>query len=955
MGTSMHEANMGVIICQYCDMIIDTFESEKVTTYYGVCGQLKCSHTKSKQGETAMSLKRVLHFKEGNAGMKSLLGGKGANLAEMTNAGLPVPPGFTITTDACRAYYAAGRVLPQGLIGEIRAALQQIERRQGQLFGGSADPLLLSVRSGSVHSMPGMMDTILNLGLNDKTVEALAQATGNRRFAYDCYRRLIQMFGNVVFDVESIHFEKLLHRLKQEWSIREDKDLPATAWFELIETYKQLIMDKTNKEFPQDVYVQLELAVEAVFRSWNNQRAVVYRKAYSIPDDQGTAVNIQVMVFGNKGEDCGTGVLFTRNPSTGGKELYGEYLTNAQGEDVVAGVRTPLPIAKLEMEMPNVYKQLVQTAERLEAHYRDMQDIEFTVENGKLFILQTRNGKRTPQAAVKLAVHFVKEGILRREDAIMRIEVEHLNQLLHRAIDESARQNVLAQGLPASPGAATGQVVFDADKAEEWGRAGKRIILVSTETSPEHIHGVIAAEGVLTSRGGMTSHAAVVTRGMGKPCVCGCEEVSIDEEALTFTAGGITVREGDWLTLDGLTGRVIAGTVTLKEPEMSNELQELLQWADEIRALNVRTNADTPADAAKARSFGAEGIGLCRTEHMFMSAERLPVVQGMILADSREERMQALERLLPMQQSDFEGIFAAMDGFPVTIRLLDPPLHEFLPNLEELVVKQQQLALEQQLRFAPSKKEAVEKQRHDALIRKVRNLQEVNPMLGQRGCRLGIVFPEIYEMQAVAIFRAAMNCRNKGIKVIPEIMIPLVGHANEIKSMRALIDRVAEEVLDSDKHLLDYKVGTMIEVPRAALTAGQIAAHADFFSFGTNDLTQMTFGYSRDDAEGKFLNHYVDHHILPKNPFQVLDNEGVGLLIDWAVNKGRAVKSKLKTGICGEHGGDKESIFFCHQLGLDYVSCSPFRVPLARIASAQAFIVERNLNCKTAPSQMNVS
>jgi pyruvate,orthophosphate dikinase len=881
-----------------------------------------------------MNGKRVLHFQEGNAGMKTLLGGKGANLAEMTNAGLPVPPGFTVTTEACRAYYANGRALPGGLFDEIKMALKQVETRKGQMFGGNENPLLVSVRSGSVNSMPGMMDTILNLGLNDETVQIVAYHTGNPRFAYDCYRRLIQMFGNVVFDIEGMHFERELHHLKQAHGYQEDKDVPVEDWIKLIAVYKELIVRKAKQSFPQDVYTQLELAVEAVFRSWNNQRAIVYRKAYHIPESQGTAVNIQSMVFGNMGEDCGTGVLFTRNPSTGEKVLYGEYLTNAQGEDVVAGVRTPLPMLKLKQEMPEVYKQLVQTAAKLEAHNKDMQDIEFTVEKGELYILQTRNGKRTAQAAVKLAVHFVKEGILTRADALQRIEVEHLDQLLHRAIDEGAKLDVLATGLPASPGAATGQAVFDADTAEAWARAGKRVVLVSTETSPEDIHGVIAAEGVLTSRGGMTSHAAVVARGMGKPCVCGCEEVRIDEDALSFTAGGVTVREGDWITLDGSTGRVISGVVTLKEPEMSVELDELLRWADEVRALKVLTNADTPEDAAKARTFGAEGIGLCRTEHMFMSADRLPVVQEMILADSLEARNHALERLLPMQQNDFEGIFAAMDGFPVTIRLLDPPLHEFVPKLEELLLKQEQLKWQAPSASAAASTEA--KQALDALIRKVRNLQEMNPMLGQRGCRLGIVFPEIYEMQAVAIFRAVHNCLAKGIHVIPEIMIPLVGHANELKFMRSLVDRAAEEVLGSAIQHIPYKVGTMIEVPRAALTAGQIAAHADFFSFGTNDLTQMTFGYSRDDAEGKFLAHYVDHSILPSNPFQVLDTEGVGQLIQIAVDKGRASKPALKTGICGEHGGDKESIFFCHQEGLNYVSCSPFRVPLARIAAAQA-------------------
>ncbi|GKU79975.1 pyruvate, phosphate dikinase [Paenibacillus sp. L3-i20] len=878
-----------------------------------------------------MTQSRVMHFEEGNAGLKLLLGGKGANLAEMTNAGLPVPPGFTLTTEACREYYGAGKTLPNGLMDEVQSALSQVEERKGQQFGGSDNPLLVSVRSGSVSSMPGMMDTILNLGLNDRTVEALAEQTGNPRFAYDCYRRLIQMFGNVVFDIEGIYFEKLLHSKKNSLSIEEDKDLPVEAWKELIESYKELIVRKAKQQFPQDVNKQLELAVEAVFRSWNNHRAIVYRKAYNIPDHQGTAVNIQSMVFGNMGDDCGTGVLFTRNPSTGEKVLYGEYLINAQGEDVVAGVRTPLPIAQLEREMPDIYKQLAETAARLEVHYRDMQDIEFTVENGTLFILQTRNGKRTAQAAVKLAVNLANESILTREEALSRIEVEHLDKLLHRAIDEDAKLDVLAVGLPASPGAATGQIVFDADKAEEWAREGKKVVLVSMETSPEDIHGVIAAEGVLTSRGGMTSHAAVVARGMGKPCVCGCEEVRIDKEAGLFVAGSVTVNEGDWITLDGSTGRVILGGVTLKEPEITVELEELLEWADDIRDLAVRTNADTPEDALKAREFGAEGIGLCRTEHMFMSADRLPVVQAMILADTKEERELALEQLLPMQQSDFEGIFTAMNGFPVTIRLLDPPLHEFLPHLEELIVKQLTMT-----HGGINEGNSREKQQLDILIRKVRNLHEMNPMLGQRGCRLGILFPEIYEMQAIAIFRAVLNCQNNGVVVIPEIMIPLVGHVNELKIMRELVERAADTVFGTNKEEQSYKIGTMIEVPRAALTADKIAEHADFFSFGTNDLTQMTFGYSRDDAEGKFLSHYVDHELLRNNPFQVLDTEGVGLLVEMAVEKGRSTKPTLKTGICGEHGGDKESIFFCHETGLDYVSCSPYRVPLARIAAAQA-------------------
>ncbi len=881
-----------------------------------------------------MNVKRVLHFYEGNAGMRSLLGGKGANLAEMTRANLPVPPGFTITTDACRAYYNNQGQLPEGLFEEIYEALSVIEVKKNQKFGNLKNPLLISVRSGSITSMPGMMDTILNLGLNDHTVVALADITQNPRFAYDCYRRFIQMFGNVVYDVESVHFENVLHQMKKNNSFLQDRDVTAEAWIDLIEQYKKLINQHAHIAFPQDVHEQLRSAVEAVFRSWNNQRAIVYRKVYNIPDEQGTAVNIQSMVFGNMGEDCGTGVLFTRNPSTGEKQLYGEYLMNAQGEDVVAGVRTPLPINMLEEEMPSIYAQLSTTAEQLERHYKDMQDIEFTVEQGRLFILQTRNGKRTAQAAIKVAVDFVQENIISKEDALLRIEVEHLDQLLHRAIDSEAQLDVIAKGLPASPGAATGQVVFDADTAADWSRAGKKIILVSSETSPDDIHGVIASQGILTSRGGMTSHAAVVARGMGKPCVCGCEEINIDNIDRCFSLllkdsdsieNTRIIKEGDWITLDGSTGRVIHGTVILKEPEMTAELALLLQFADEIRSLRILTNADNPADARKARQFGAEGIGLCRTEHMFMTPDRVPVVQRMILADNYKDRQEALQLLLPMQQNDFEGIFVAMEGFPVNIRLLDPPLHEFLPDLEQLTVRH---------RGSEGKDEEIER-----MIRKVRALHEMNPMLGQRGCRLGIVLPDIYEMQVKAIFRAILICTQNGILVQPEIMIPLVGHVNELIILRELVDRVAAEVLGDSLHLISYKVGTMIEVPRAALTAGQIAEHADYFSFGTNDLTQMTFGYSRDDAEEKFLTHYVDNNILPNNPFQVLDRDGVGQLIEMAVTRGRTIKPNLKVGVCGEHGGDQQSIQFCQSIGLDYVSCSPYRIPMARVAAAQARLI----------------
>lgn len=884
-----------------------------------------------------MVKKLVMDFHEGSAEMKSLLGGKGANLAEMTRQGLPVPPGFTITTDACRSYYQEEGKLPVGLLEEVGSAMKRLEGAKNQSFGGvESTPLLVSVRSGSVHSMPGMMDTILNLGLNDQTVEVLARSAGKPAFAFDCYRRFIQMFGEVVYGIESIYFEQLFHSIKQESDVDSLDDLAEADWLTLIHQYKKVFSTHGGRAFPQDVYEQLELAINAVFRSWNNSRAIVYRKAHRIPDNLGTAVNIQAMVFGNLGDDCGTGVVFTRNPSTGEKGLFGEYLINAQGEDVVAGIRTPLPVSELERSQPETFRQLLATCEQLERHYRDMQDIEFTVENRKLYLLQTRNGKRTAQASVKIAVDLVHEGILSRSESLQRIETGHLDQLLHRTIDSQATLDVLAKGLPASPGAATGAAVFDADKAEQWARSGKKVILIRMETNPDDIHGVIAAEGVLTSRGGMTSHAAVVARGMGKPCVCGCEEIRIEQDA--FTANGQTIREGEWLSIDGATGRVLRGTVPLTEPEMSSELLELLQWADEIRELQIYTNADNPADARKAKEFGAEGIGLCRTEHMFMSAERAPVVQAMILAETVEERSEFLKQLLPMQQNDFEGLYRVMDGLPVTIRLLDPPLHEFLPDLEQLQERLTSLDVALSTGNNEDNFNTQEKDELERLIRKVKRLHEANPMLGQRGCRLGIVLPEIYEMQVEAIFRAALVCLDEGIEVAPEIMIPLVGHPRELEIMKNMVSRQAERLLKDAGKEVAYKVGTMIEVPRAALLSDQIANHADFFSFGTNDLTQMTFGYSRDDAEGKFLTHYVENGILPDNPFEVLDTEGVGQLIEMSVSKGRMVKPKLKTGICGEHGGEKRSIFFCHSTGLDYVSCSPYRVPVARLAAAQAAV-----------------
>jgi len=880
-----------------------------------------------------MDSKQVFRFQEGNAQMKSILGGKGAHLAEMTTSGLPVPPGFTITTAACLSYFKSGDGLSEKLWEETLRALESLESERGQRLGDPANPLLVSVRSGAVSSMPGMMDTILNLGLNDETVQGLARQTGSDRFAYDCYRRLLQMFGNVVLGIQGHHFEKIFHQLKQKEGVTQDQDVSIDGLRLLIPDFKKCIQAHAGRAFPDNVQEQLSLAIEAVFQSWNNPRAQIYRKINGIPDSQGTAVNIQSMVFGNLGTDCGTGVVFTRNPSTGASELFGEYLINAQGEDVVAGARTPQPVASLKNEMPKVYEELVGVANRLERHYKDMQDIEFTVEKGRLFILQTRNGKRNAQAAVTIAVNLVKEGILTREEALLRIEASHLDRLLHRGIDENAVTEVWTTGLPASPGAAVGQVAFDANVAMEWSQAGKKVILARPETTPEDIQGVLVSEGIVTCRGGMTSHAAVVARGMGKPCVCGCEEVKIDEERRQMSVGPRIVKEGDWVTIEGASGRILIGEIPLREPEISEELSQVLEWADSIRKLKVRANADNPRDAKAAKKFGAQGIGLCRTEHMFFSADRLPVVQRMILAEDGEERGAALEQLLPMQRADFEEMLGEMNGLPVTIRLLDPPLHEFLPKERELRKKLDELRHDSGTGNDKERKAVL------AMIRKLHDLEEVNPMLGQRGCRLGIVYPEIYEMQVIAIFQAALSCMNRGIKTDLEIMVPLVGHVNELIALRTMIDNAAKRILgEANERTLSYRVGTMIEVPRAALTAGQIAPYADFFSFGTNDLTQMTYGYSRDDAEGKFLTHYQDRKILPNNPFQVLDPDGVGLLIEWAVTSGKSAKPGIKTGICGEHGGDKESIFFCHRSGLDYVSCSPFRLPLARIAAAQAAI-----------------
>ncbi|WP_309119176.1 pyruvate, phosphate dikinase [Paenibacillus sp.] len=873
----------------------------------------------------------IVHFHEGDRTMKTLLGGKGANLAEMTKLGLPIPPGFTVTTEACRSFYEGGMRMPDGLFDEIVAALAHLEERKGMKFGHAERPLLVSVRSGSVTSMPGMMDTILNLGLNDESVQGLARQTGNAAFASDSYRRFIQMYGNVVLGIPTNDFEKIVKKEKEMRGAEKDQDVTHEAWTAVIEQYKRLVLERTGAAFPQDVREQLEQAVKAVFASWNNARAKVYRKAYGIPDDQGTAVNVQAMVFGNLGEGSGTGVLFSRNPSTGEQALYGEYLLNAQGEDVVAGVRTPKRIEELAGDLPDVHERLRDVANRLERHYKDMQDIEFTVEQGELYVLQTRNGKRTAQAAVKIAVDLMNEGLLSGEEAVQRIEPMHLDRLLHPSIRESSDMVVAATGLPASPGAATGVVVLDADRSVQWRADGRRVILVTQETTPEDIHGVIASEGVLTSRGGMTSHAAVVARGMGKPCVCGCESVTVDLEARAIRIGAVVVREGEWISIDGATGRVILGKADIREPEMTEELAELLRTADGIRTMKIYANADNPHDAAIARHFGAEGIGLCRTEHMFMSGSRLAVFRDMILAECSTERQAHLDTILPMQQSDFEGIFEAMDGLPVTVRLLDPPLHEFLPDLEQLLGERRQLSANGAAESALATM--------DRLIVKVRAMCESNPMLGLRGCRLGLMFPEIYDMQLSAIFLAAKACLQRGIRVKPEIMIPLVGHPNELKGMAERIDSIAERTLGEDRALCRYKKGTMIEVPRAALVAGDIAVHAEFFSFGTNDLTQMTFGYSRDDAEGKFLNKYIDQGILPENPFETLDESGVGQLIEMAVLKGKSTRPTLKAGVCGEHGGERRSILYCHRVGLDYVSCSPFRVPYARIAAAQAALL----------------
>jgi pyruvate,orthophosphate dikinase len=877
--------------------------------------------------------KYVYLFDEGNGEMKDLLGGKGAGLAEMTKLGLPVPPGFTITTEVCNEYDVTKKELPAGVEEQIKDALQSLEKKVGKTFGGSKNPLLLSVRSGAKVSMPGMMDTILNLGLNDQTVQVLAEATGNERFALDCYRRFIQMYGEIVLNVEFNRFEDALEKNKRRYRVEYDHELQAEHLKKVLDEYKEIIKSSTGSEFPQEPMEQLNKAVMAVFESWNNPRARVYRKVNKIPDDLGTAVNVQAMVFGNTGKNSGTGVAFTRDPATGENVIFGEYLINAQGEDVVAGIRTPQPISKLQEEMPEAFEQFKNTCSLLEKHYRDLQDIEFTIEQGKLYLLQTRSGKRTAAASVKIAVDMVKEDLISKEEALLRVNPEQLNQVLHKRLDTKIQFDVLAKGLPASPGAASGYVVFDANEAESCGQNGDKVILVRMETTPDDIHGLIMAQGVLTSRGGMTSHAAVVARGMGKPCVCGCEALNIDYKAKKMTVGELEIKEGDLITIDGSTGQVILGDIPLIAPEMGEELRLLLQWSDEIRRLGVFTNADTPEDAQRARDFGAQGVGLCRTEHMFMAQERLPIVQTMIMAKTQQERDGALEKLLPMQQRDFYGILKAMDGLPTIIRLLDPPLHEFLPNIEDLSLKITKLKL--------TDGDADEISSLERLLTKARALQELNPMLGHRGCRLGITTPEIYAMQVQAIVQATVQLKQEGLNPHPEIMIPLVMSQQELAILRELCLDVIGQVEEEAGLKLEIPIGTMIELPRACLLADEIAEHADFFSFGTNDLTQTTFGFSRDDAEGKFIPQYIEKKILPDNPFAVLDRDGVGKLVKLGVDLGRKANPELQIGICGEHGGDPSSVEFCHSAGLDYVSCSPYRVPIARLAAAQAVLREQ--------------
>lgn len=885
------------------------------------------------------ALKNVVLFNDGNATMKDLLGSKGANLAEMARLGLPVPPGFTITTDVCNEYLRNGHRLPLGLMDEVGLALSGVEKSMGRQFGDSDNPLLLSVRSGAKISMPGMMETVLNLGLNEETLPGLIRQSGDERFAYDTYRRFIQMFAAVVLGLNKDYFEDLLTHQKKLRGIHEDTSLSVTDLREIVTAFKEVVLDHTGQPFPDDPMTQLRMAIEAVFGSWLIPRAVAYRNHMRIDHTLGTAVNVQAMVFGNMGEDSATGVAFTRNPSTGEKELYGEFLVNAQGEDVVAGIRTPKKLSQMAEELPRLYQELSEIAYRLEHHYMDVQDMEFTVEQGRLFMLQTRTGKRTVQAAVKIAVDMVHEGLLTVEDALLRVDANQLSQLFLPAFNPMDKQKarkegrLLTTGLTASPGAAMGILVFEPEQAKALSDAGEKVILIRPETCPDDVQGMLAAQGILTARGGNTSHAAVVARGLGKPCVVGCEDCRIDVKRGMLIVKGRAFRQGSLVSIDGATGEVFEGAIATQPPAVTEELAMLLSWADETRRLGVRANADTPADARKALEMGAKGIGLCRTEHMFMEKDRLPVVRDMILAPDSAERRRALEKLLPMQHGDFKAIFQVMKGAPVTIRLLDPPLHEFLPNLEEI---QAELA---RLEQADPYQEDVKRQ--SAILHKVNELREVNPMMGFRGCRLGLVYPEIYEIQVRAIFEAACDVVAEGGAVQPEIMIPLVGYASELKMLREQLETVANEIMGRRNIWLHYLFGTMIEIPRAALVADQIAEYAEFFSFGTNDLTQLTLGFSRDDAEGRFLGRYLEKDLIADNPFDTLDQDGVGLLMEMSRDKGRLTQPNLKLGLCGEHGGEARSVQYCHQIGLDYVSCSPFRVPVARLAAAQAAIRER--------------
>ncbi|TET13669.1 MAG: pyruvate, phosphate dikinase [Actinobacteria bacterium] len=870
-----------------------------------------------------MALKKYVYFfGEGKKEMKKLLGGKGADLSEMTNMGLPVPYGFTITTEVCNLFYDLGKSYPESLEEQIEENLKKLEEKMGMVFGDEKNPLLVSVRSGAAISMPGMMDTVLNLGLNDKTIIALMEKTKNERFGWDSYRRFVQMFGSVVMDVEHDKFEEALQSKKDKKNIKFDTELTAEDLKELVEDYKKIIKEAKGKNFPQDPREQLKMAVDAVFDSWNNKRAVSYRNLHDIPHNIGTAVNVQAMVFGNMGQDSGTGVAFTRNPATGEDKFYGEYLMNAQGEDVVAGIRTPKHISELKEEMPEIYKQLIDIRKKLEEHYKDMQDVEFTIQEGKLYMLQTRTGKRTAAAALQVAVDMVDQGYIDKKTAVTRVEPQMLDQLMHKQLDKKAKKNaeLLTKGLPASPGAALGKVVFDADTAVEEAKS-ENVVLVRTETSPEDIQGMAVAQGILTARGGMTSHAAVVARGMGKCCVAGAEDIKVFEDKQYFEVNGSKVNKGDWVTLDGSTGEVFKGKIPVVDPEIGKNFKKFMSWVNDYKKIGVRANADTPDDSKVALNFGAEGIGLCRTEHMFFEADRIKAVRKMIVAKSKEEREKALAKLLPIQKKDFMEIFKVMNNLPVTIRLLDPPLHEFLPNEDEDI---KEIAGELGLKF-------------DELKATINSLHEMNPMLGHRGCRLSITYPEILEMQVRAIFEATVELTKEGYKVKPEVMIPLVGDVREVKVLKDQIIKIADEIMKKENLKFDYKVGTMIEIPRACVTADEIATEAEFFSFGTNDLTQMAFGFSRDDS-GKFLPDYIEKGVLEKDPFATIDRNGVGQLIKMGVEKGRKARKNLKIGICGEHGGDPSSVEFCHMVGMDYVSCSPYRVPVARLAAAHAAI-----------------